>query len=476
MLYCKQVYLLVCSSFYGARIFHMTLLDLSFTNLKPPLISMGNGSIQDIVDIIESQALTTSEKMVLKGIKLAIDSHGESYVNAEMIGARLSRNEETVRQILKTLTKKGLFREEGCRTHPTKVRRSSVFIFNDSYTTTMSLPPAFSQGTLEVGSNTDFTFPKDTQEKGYGLSDNLICKYFFAALQYSHKQKSDKIETRVYIDGEPIRVTAIARKGQRVAFIRDLRYYISILRLAERIMADRINAVAGGFLKEAELKSTLFDINESDILTNMGLGTGSGERENMNRAISRLEGTTYFIDSAPSFVMDKLGLAQYELKIDHFTIREYMKSKDGRVLYRLELDQKTVDKIYQYVSANKRFFEKADPRIMTELNALKFAFLLWSLHQKPGAITSFSWETLKDSIAPKYKMTDFKEGLSLLMSRNLQKMEKKHVLPIDWESNKKVVRKCLSEFNDISIIYTLEKGFYIQRKSTNQLTMDTLNG
>ncbi|MBE1299809.1 MAG: hypothetical protein GJ680_07870 [Alteromonadaceae bacterium] len=446
----------------------MALIDLSHTNLKPPLISLGSATLKDVVAVSESMIISRSEKAVLFGIQSVIDEKGERYCSAEQVGRFLGRRDETVRQALKKLVEKNIFREEACRTHPVKIRRSALFVFNEEYDKKSLQYSQKGQGKLVFSKSYFDLIDRHKELSKYGLADDLICGYLFCVLEYNHKKHSDKIEGMIFIDGEPIRVSAIAPKGKRVALVKDLRYYLAILRLCEQEMEMRIAKAQAGELEKAYILSSSFHIMEIDVLKVMGHGSGSGERENMSIAMERLDDTDFYIDSAPAHIMEQLGLDKYKLKVSHFKVREYMKSKDDRVVYRLELDQTTVTKMYQALCNNLKLFNRADQRIMSEVNSLKFAFLLFSVTQSPGSIQSYNWQSLKDKVAPRMAMRDFKQSMSKLLKKHAT-MIGDDELAFAFESDNKVVNECMSDIYGISITYTVETGFQIQRLPTDTL-------
>lgn len=444
----------------------MSLIDLKFTNLSPPLITLGDCLPQDLIFAMENLNLKNNERVLLSAILtvLSSDRFDHGYCNAEAIAEKLNRKVVTVRQTLKKLVEKSVFIELGCNVHESKKRYASLFKLNIDYLNSNSLPAQPDQISLSLQENKALSVSDKIE---YGLADDLVCLFLFTALEYNSKSTSKRKETTVYINDEPIKVTVTTTNNERIARINDLRYYMALLSLVERTIEYRINAANVNADLLSDVKSTLFDFFEVDILKAMGKGVGSGERNNLKISMNRLSGTEFFIENANTQAMKEMGLDEYELNVIHFKIREYKLTTDKRVAYRLEFEQRLINRIYQYLINNQRPFSKIDMRLMSETNSLRIAFSIWCSHQSIGGGRYYSWQVIKDKIAPSYSMKQFKQAMSDILAKAAVNDSSGNPC-VTWLEDKKIIHQCSSEINEASIIYSEELGFYIARTSTHK--------
>jgi len=465
----------------------MSLIDLSFTKLTPPIITLGNATVKDIVDAVQAFKLTTKEKETLTAIKSVLEKRGESYCSAEQVGQYLGKGAASVRYNLKSLVQKKVFTESSCKCHPVKVRKAALFIFNASY---------FKDGLLHEDTSQKDMFDIKSRDAikgtvvnsydyiltdGYGLSENIICKYLFSLLDYNRKEskggKVQKHSGHIYLydqgtSGEPIWVDVVSESTERIALVRDIRYYLAVLKVCEQQMDARVRAHGAGDLDILNLKSTVFEIPEADLLFAACRGGSKTDRQDMLRSMNRLDGTKYYLRNTPKEVMEKLGLSTHNLKLGHFTIIDYRKSNNGRISYLIEMGQYIVNDLYDHVSKGVEKFRRVDPRLFTETKTLRFALVLVLSHQIGGRIANYNWERLHDAVCPRMRRLEFKLKISKLLQDNaliLGNDNNEKEKCFTWMPKEKELHSCRSVINDIAITYSYETGFIIQRQATESL-------
>lgn len=396
----------------------MALLNLSSLGLAPPLITLNGASSDDIVKALDNIILGRAEKNVLAAIKSVSRESETKYINVAALSLYMKKSESVIRKSLKDLVKKGIFDELYCQAHPTVVRRSSLFSFKigDSATSTEN------QYSLSFESAPKLPEISMNEADLYGRADDFICRFLFAALPYSRKSVERESHSLIYINKEPTRVFA-KTDSEKLARLRDLRYYVSLLKNCETQIKLRAKAVALGALSPEDLKNTLFDLHETDILNSAGIDLGSGERSNLKQAMVRLDGTSYYIEN-PSIEMMKLyGLEERRVKITHFDLVDYFKNDQGRRSYRIELPQRIVEGILNATRNGVDAFYKIEPRIFKETQPLKFALILWASHLPSGKTFKYNWQALKDFIYPKQSMRFFKkEFLSIMKQHQVEEV------------------------------------------------------
>lgn len=441
----------------------MSLLDLSYTKLNAPLVTLGNGTAQDILDAISVVELNTTEKSVLSAIKYLIDKNETAYCSAEMIGEHLGKKVSTIRHNLKNLKDKKVFREEFCTVNKKLKRRSSLFVF-DMTNQSDSISPIQNPQTDLISTKTylksDMRYEVNSD---YGLADNTICRLLFGLLEFSHKKITVEEIANVFIEQEFIRVKVLSRSGTRIAMVKDLKYYLALLKICEEQMKVRIESEEAGMLDSRDVKSTIFNVYESDMLFTMDIGKGSAERKSMYNSLYRLEDTEYRLLNLPQTLAEHFSVDEYNGTIRHFAINEYLKTKDDRVIYVFELGQRMTDFLYKSAKHKQNNFIKTHNLLFKVNNSFEFAFLLALSDIPAGKIHRLSWQQLHDKISPRLTRTEFKLKISELLKK--YDSEKGSY----QENQKGIVHEALSKLNNIQIIYRFEDDFIIQKFEDKEL-------
>jgi predicted transcriptional regulator len=403
----------------------MALINLSSLGLNPPIVTMNNCNTDDLVRLISGLNLKKTEKKLISAIQEVSESSETKYTNVSAIAHYLKKSEGSIRKTLKDLVQSGVFEETYCQSHPTVVRRSSLFSLKE-INQDDTVIESTEQLNLELKKREAISKISMEEKDPYGRSDDLICKHLFVVLEYKGKGDTRESSSIVYINKEPIQVTA-KTDGDRVARIKDLRYYIAVLKNCENQVKLRLEAAEVGALSSEEIKSTLFDLHETDILNSADISTGSGEREHLKTAMYRLDGTNYYIDNPSIHLMNEYGLKERRVKISHFNLVDYSKNNSGRRFYRIELHQRTVDGMLRATRNEVDFFKKIQKEAFQESNALKLAIILWSSHLQVGKAYRLKWQDLKDFVYPKQSMSIFKKDIKNLIINNAAK----HILEYD---------------------------------------------
>lgn len=441
----------------------MATIDLSFLNVPAPYIALGSASIDDLSNILEVYDLSTSERRLLTATKDVFLDAEHSYCSVHTVAEELGRSVASVRRVLKGLTEKAIFDTLDCKSNGKLARLSKLYKLNpSSYTQKKRL----GQARLPLEPEAKFVSVVEPNNELFGLVDDLML-LLFLCLEFSHKAKTQQKQTRVHIDDEPIKVSATASAGRRIANIRDARYYIALIKLADTIMRQRIESHKRGEIDDQALMSKVFDIYETDLLRSMGMGTGSGERGNAKVALERLDDTRYSIDGAPVAFMDKHNLETMQSRIPHFNLNNYFMSRDKRILYKIEFDERRVKQIFNAAQGEVNALMEIDPRIFKERNPLVIALTLFASSIPTGKIVQHTWQTLKDHVAPAMPMKDFKVSLSKLIDTYAKSSlsAKDYDDALTWDRTSRWLTNGIADINDLSIALTESRGFIIQHNN-----------
>ena len=310
----------------------------------------------------------------------------------------------------------------------------------------------------------------------FGKVEVLIFK-LAVCLEHSHKSDTTSKKAIIYIDDEPVNVLVEASGNNVIAKVRDMRYYVAILRLCLDAMKRRYALHLSGSLDLAAVLKPEFVIAETDILRSMNLDMGTTSRKHAHNAMMRLDSTTYKILSAPKAFMDEFKIKEYFAKVSHFDVRNYAKTVDDRVAYQIELSNSQIQSLYEECkSQDSSLLLQVDHRIYNERNPLAFIFTFFSSSMKLGSINRYTFQSLKDNIAPNMQLRDFKIQLSnLLYKHRLEQWDKNgdKVEYIEWTPDGKVIKIINAKFNGIEVSIPDGETIFVQRDTNyERMTMN----
>jgi hypothetical protein len=307
----------------------------------------------------------------------------------------------------------------------------------------------------------------------HGKMDSLITSVLFSSLQFNRKGKLKENSVNTYLhNNDMLNVKAVSKSDNVVAYVKDLRVYLAVLKLIHDIIVSRIYQHRQSIIQFDQVVSTVFDIRGVDILVTMGQGDGSGERSNLDKAMLRLDGTGYVI-KAPDWFNHKHSLSSGVSRVDHFRIRFNAETKSRSLIYKIELEQSMVRRFYQEILDGTSILTFTDPQLFAVKNDFSFAFLLACQRIKPGKVTPMSWSDMKDMFAPGFSIKDFKTKLTNMLEKNIvESQDGSRLWIIDGKT--RFVSECECFYNNVSI--TLYDGeFQLIRTPSRIVLANTLS-
>jgi len=447
-----------------------SLVDLSSLNLKAPLISVFN--LKQFEEIAGGVSLKKSERFIVDAVIEMLNTDPREYISISEICAHTGKKDTTVRQYLNALFDHGLFTLEFCNVSKGLVRRSKIYAFNESTLQCDKLSTS-----SDVSSNELEAINQSYIGKGaelHGKLDSLITYYLFQALQFNRKGKLTKNIVNSYLnDNDMLQITAVSKSDNIVAYVKDLRIYLAILKLIHDVIVNRISLNKQALIPFERVISTEFDIRGVDILVTMGQGGGSGERNNLNASMLRLDGTSYVI-RAPNWFTHKHNLSSGNSRVDHFRIRFDAETQGKGLIYKLEIQQSIVRQIYQEIVDGSSMLSFTDPQLFAVKNDFSFAFLLSCQRLKPGKVTQLTWSEMKDMFAAGLPIKEFKTSLTKMLQKNIvvDPEDGSQLWVVNSRSNVVVSCECL--YNNVSV--TLDEGvFHINRTPSDIVLANTLS-
>lgn len=447
------------------------MLDLTFLNLTPPIVTLSDASTQDVINLINSDNLKPSEKNVLQSLLEVSKAKERAYCSGSELSSFIGSSSETVRKALISMNQKQIFEKMECKTKPGTRRKAYLYRLNKSVIP--SGQPTNIQSFNSVEELKSLVNPSDEM---FGKVEVLIFK-LAVCLEHSHKSDTTSKKAIIYIDDEPVNVLVEASGNNVIAKVRDMRYYVAILRLCLDAMKRRYALHLSGSLDLAAVLKPEFVIAETDILRSMNLDMGTTSRKHAHNAMMRLDSTTYKILSAPKAFMDEFKIKEYFAKVSHFDVRNYAKTVDDRVAYQIELSNSQIQSLYEECkSQDSSLLLQVDHRIYNERNPLAFIFTFFSSSMKLGSINRYTFQSLKDNIAPNMQLRDFKIQLSnLLYKHRLEQWDKSgdKVEYIEWTPDGKVIKIINAKFNGIEVSIPDGETIFVQRDTNyERMTMN----
>lgn len=437
------------------------MLDLTFLNLTPPIITLSDAPVEDVLHLINSNLLKPSEKNVLQSLLEVSKTKERSYCSGKEISSFMGASAETVRKALKSMHDKCILEKTECKTKPGTRRTAFLYSLNKS-----AIPESNSKNIYAHELTDELTSLVNPSDEMFGKVEILIFK-LAVCLEHSHKSSASSKKAIIYIDNEPVNVLVEASGNNVIAKVRDMRYYVATLRLCLDAMKRRYEQYLSGSLALTEVLKPEFLIAETDILRSMNLDVGTTSRKHAHYSMMRLDATTYKVLSAPQSFMDSFKLKEYFAKVSHFTIRNYAKTVDDRVAYQIELSNSQIQSLFaECKNQDSSLLLQVDHRIYNERNPLAFIFTFFSSSMKLGAINRYTFQSLKDNIAPNMVLRDFKFQLSnLLYKHRLEQFDNEGNMIdyIEWASDKKIIRVINAKFNGIEVSMADGETIFVQR-------------
>lgn len=445
------------------------LLDLSHLGLKPPLIHVYD--LEQFTESVSNTRLKQSELFIVESILSVLKANPRKYISITDVCAETGKKETTVRQYLNSIKDYGLFELAYCNATTGVVRQSKIYAFTESLKTAGRGISKQDVTDFELESINQSYIAKDKEL--HGKMDSLITLFLFSALQFNRKGKLKENTVNIYLqNNEMLQVKAVSKSDNVVAYVKDLRFYLAVLKLVHDIIINRIEQHKQGLIAFEDVVSTVFDIRGVDILITIGQGDGSGERNNLNLAMLRLDSTGYVI-KAPEWFTEKHNLSTGVSRVDHFRIRFDAETKSKGLIYKVELEQSLVRCIYQEIVDGTSMLTFTDPQLFAIKNDFSFAFLLACQRLKLGKVTQMSWAAMKDMFAPGFSIKEFKSKLTSMLEKNVVQSSEGEKL---WkvEGINKVVSVCECFYNNVSI--TLYEGeFQLIRSPSRKILANTLS-
>ena len=364
---------------------------------------------------------------VISDVFIALQDIDERIASFEFLAERINRKTSNIRHHLVTLEKANLIQSEFITTDPVRRRRGKLFTLaipkgqaiasSDSAST-----PDVSNFQL-VASNTVETIDIDRYDDKTRFLELQIVRYLVKAMRTNRKDKAGIIRVKLKEEGrvKPISITARAEEG-RLIYLPDMSYYAGAItwlinHISERI--DEADSIGETFTLPLEpLISMAKDIPLSD-------SSAGGYMNNAIHSLQRISATTFdmrdFYDRSPDSIKD------IEMYYKLFRLEALVTYEDERQVEKkaavVQFPRSTVKNIIAAVRAKRTLDDMLliDSDVFATKNEIEILFGLWAReHLITGrqAQKIYTWNELRESIAPSSSLSEFKRKFSNMVLAN----------------------------------------------------------
>ena len=364
---------------------------------------------------------------VISDIFIALQDIDERIASFEFLAERINRKVSNIRHHLVTLEKANLIESEFITTDPIRRRRGKLFTLaipkgqaiagSDS-----ASPPHVSNFQL-VASNTVETIDIDRYDDKTRFLELQIVRYLVKAMRTNRKDKAGIIRVKLKEEGrvKPISITARAEEG-RLIYLPDMSYYAGAItwlinHISERI--DQADTIGETFTLPLEpLISMAKDVPLSD-------SSAGGYMNNAIHSLQRISATTFdmrdFYDRSPDSIKD------IEMYYKLFRLEALVTYEDERQMEKkaavVQFPRSTVKNIIAAVRAKRTLDDMLliDSDVFATKNEIEILFGLWAReHLITGrqAQKIYTWNELRESIAPSSSLSEFKRKFSNMVLAN----------------------------------------------------------
>ncbi|EPR7483849.1 TPA: hypothetical protein ACGSTL_001158 [Vibrio parahaemolyticus] len=392
--------------------------------IKPPLIRIPEAAV--IASLRRSlPMLDISEKhleLINNAIALCQKQEDEHITTLQQVSESMGVSVSTARNHAKYLHQSGVFKQRYCTTDPKNKRRGLLYEF---CVPDLSIKLEDVQVRVEESRPLTHMNVEDVELISQAdLADmafcDLVTTVLFGALRFNQKGNQTKIESHVVWGAERVKVETRSGKGERIALLKDLKYYIAAITVLETIIRERI-------CNGEEITET-FNIPMNSILTVLKLPKTGGNKTQALRAIRRLSGTSFHMHQLPKWFLLKYGMSENSvLHLNILTLRLEGESKEvpGSLVLQMQFPPETIAQIRRRFDGEAEAFHeltKIQPFVLSITNNLVFAFNLWSsAYFSETGMAVMDWLELKDRTAPQFTLHAFKKAFSDIL--------KKHAVP-----------------------------------------------
>ena len=364
---------------------------------------------------------------VASDIFIALQSVEELIASLDYLATKTKRRISNIRHHLTLLEKTGLVKSEFITTDPIKKRRGKLFTLCIPTGKTLSESPENQIEAVHtfklVASNTVESIDIDHYEDKARFIELQIVRYLVKAMRTNRKDKSSRIsiDIRENNRSKPIKITARAEEG-RLVYLPDMSYYAGAITWLIAHIQKRI--------EDADTIGETFTLPLEPIIAlgkdiNLNDASGGGYVANAISSLQRISATTF--DMQDFYHAKNSAISDIELFYKLFRLEAIVTYKDDRGHEKkaavIQFPKSTISNIISAIQSRRELngLLLINSDIFATNNEIEILFGLWAReHFLSGtqAQKTYTWNELRESVAPSSKLAEFKRKFSNMIIAN----------------------------------------------------------
>jgi len=395
---------------------------------KAPLAGLDkNFDIKHFSKLCNALAITTTTSSVAMQIFVELSKFDEQIASFDYLSKHISRKSANIRHHLSLLEKEGLVRSEFITTDRVRRRRGKLFYLTLPTAETINLEqnnhtiiPEFelipSNQVVDIDTQLD-----DIDER---LMETLVIRYLVKGMRTNRKDTKQKLVVNIpQKNSKSLKVIAEAEMG-RLMYVYDLAYYSGAITWLythiKKLLVSDNNISETYILPIDQLISVSKNIPFSD-------ATSGGYSANAIKALKRISSTTFTVSDLPSVIKEMTNVQGLDYFIKLFRLEAVVTYKDhkGKInkAVSIQFPKRTIDGIVKSIESNLPLdsFILIDQELLTTSNEIEILLGLWARDQFYSSTSdnrSYSWNELRETIAPNATLPEFKRKFSSIIVAN----------------------------------------------------------
>jgi hypothetical protein len=378
--------------------------------------------------LCNSLNVSTTTTAMASNIFIALQPIEEKIGSLDYVGKKIDKKITVIRHHLNLLEKRGLVQSEFITTDPIRKRRGKLFQLVVPSGKTLSSQTLSKDGEVDkfqlVASDTVSNISVYQYDNNARFLELKIVRYLVKAMRTNRKDTSSKIsiEVKNRPNEKPIKITARA-EGGRLMYLPDLSYYAGTITW----LVSHIKTI----LKTDEPIGETYTLPLEPIIAlsknvNMDEASGGGYITNAIASLHRISGTTFDMTNLASHVSAS-SIKELELFYKMFRLEAIVTFNDERGTEKkaavIQFPQSTIHNIVKAIKENSIVKELLlfDSDLFSTNNEVEILFSLWAREQVvTGSYKQrlFTWNELRESVAPTASLVEFKRKFSNVMIAN----------------------------------------------------------
>lgn len=140
---------------------------------------------------------------------------------------------------------------------------------------------------------------------------------------------------------EKVKVTTRSGKGEKIALLKDLRYYIALITVLEHIIKEKLSS-------GLEVGET-YNIPLNSVLSVLSLPKSGGNKSQALKGIRRLSGTSFHMNKLPSWFLQRYNMSEnsvLHLNILNLRVEGESKEVPGSVVLQIQFPKRNCSPNY----------------------------------------------------------------------------------------------------------------------------------